>query len=93
MIESNSQADRNLIKNQENLEAIVSEIVKIVDRLSAKANGKVHLFLSVQSTLAIEIGRRFQEGTHKPWVVHNYDAPNNRYNWAIKLTKDGIGLI
>lgn len=89
-IKSNSMTDRNLIKNQENLESVASEIIKIVDQLSAKASGSVHLFLSVQSTLAIEIGRRFQEGTHKPWVVHNFDAPNNKYNWAIKISSQGV---
>lgn len=86
MIEASSKTERNLIKNQENLQAIVSEIVQLIDGLSAKASGSVHLFLSVQSTLALELGRRFQEGTHKPWVIHNYDASNGRYNWAIKLS-------
>lgn len=91
MIESKSKLERNLIKSQDNLEAIVSEIVQLMDKLSAQAGGSVHLFLSVQSTLAIELGRRFQEGTHKPWVIHNFDGPNGNYNWAIKLTKNGVG--
>ena len=92
IIKANSKTERNLIKNQENLEAIASEIVQLIDKLSAQADGSVHLFLSIQSTLALELGRRFQEGTHKPWVIHNYDASNGRYTWAVKLVKDAVEL-
>lgn len=83
--------DRNLIKNQENLHEISAQIGKIIDTLSALPDCKrVHLFLSVQSALAIELGRRYQEGTHKNWVIHNFDPSTNSYNWAIKLSKSGI---
>ena len=82
---------RNLVQNQENLQNISSNLVEIIDQMSALSNCKtIHLFLSVQSSLAIEIGRRFQEGIHKEWVIHNFDAPEGKYNWALKLSKDGI---
>tara|TARA_B100000902_G_scaffold397291_1_gene460592 strand:- start:1192 stop:2232 length:1041 start_codon:yes stop_codon:yes gene_type:complete len=89
ILHPNVNTNRNLIRNQENLHAISIEITKIIDNVSAQSSGRIHLFLSVQSTLAIEIGRRFQEGIHRPWVVHNFDASNNQYNWAIELTKNG----
>ena len=40
--------------------------------------------------LAIEIGRKYQEGTHKNWVIHNYDAQFGAYNWAVELSKSGV---
>jgi hypothetical protein len=82
--------ERNLIKNQDNLQHISKDIGVIIDKLSALPKCKrVHLFLSVQSALAIEIGRRYQEGTHKNWVIHNYDAQSGTYNWALELSKSG----
>ena len=85
------QQERNLIKNQNNLQQISRDIGILIDKLSALAGCKrVHLFLSVQSALAIEIGRRYQEGTHKNWVVHNYEPSSGTYNWAIELSKSGI---
>ena len=84
-------AERNLIKNQENLHAISEEVGHIIDQLSSVPDCKrVHLFLSVQSTLAIELGRRYQEGTHKNWVIHNFDASKGAYCWAIELSKSGL---
>lgn len=81
---------RNLIKNSENLQQISSEVKMIIDQLSAKENCCfIHLFLSVQSTLAIELGRNYQEGTHKNWIIHNFDASVGRYEWAIQLTTNG----
>ena len=83
--------ERNLIKNQDNLQESSKIIGVLIDKLSALPNCKrIHLFLSVQSALAIEIGRKYQEGTHKNWVIHNYDAQSGAYNWALELSKSGV---
>lgn len=82
---------RNLIKNQDNLQEISDEIVHIIDNLSSRVNvQRVHLFLSVQSSLAIEIGRRYQEGTHKNWIIHNFNPDEGCYDWALELSNKGL---
>lgn len=93
LISASSKSDRNLIQNQENLESISSEIQNIIDALSAIDNvKKIHLFLSIQSSLAIQIGRRFQEGTHRNWVVHNFNAEKGAYDWSIEIDRKEIRL-
>lgn len=93
ILSPNGSYKRNLIKNQENLESLSLEVQSMIDKLSAVSGcERVHLFLSVQSSMALELGRRFQEGTHKKWVVHNFDADSGRYNWAVELSKGGISL-
>ena len=83
--------DRNLIKNQENLQRISETVRSLIEELSRTPSSKrIHLFLSVQSTLAIELGRRFQEGTQCNWVIHNFDFESKSYNWALELSKGGI---
>jgi hypothetical protein len=67
-----------------------NEIKGIIDRLSAPETKKVHLFLSIQSSLAIELGRCYQEVTHKNWVIHNFNAQASEYNWAVELSKSGL---
>lgn len=90
-ISPNITHKRNLIKNQDNLQHISKYIGSAIDKLSALPKCKrVHLFLSVQSALAIEIGRRYQEGTHKNWVIHNYNAQAGEYDWALELSKNGV---
>jgi len=91
---SNVLPERNLIKNQENLNEIVDQINQHIDEFSKKEGvNKIHLFLSVQTTVALALGRRYQEGMHKNWVIHNYDASESIYNWSIELSKEGIELI
>jgi len=90
---SNQGNSRNLIKNQDNLQKLSTQVGELIDRLSS-INGcnKIHLFLSVQSTFAIEIGRRYQEGTQQNWVIHNFDPPSQAYTWAIELSKSGVSI-
>jgi hypothetical protein len=86
--------DRNLIKSQENLNSIVDDIRKIVDDFSKKQDvKKIHFFLATQSSFALELGRRYQEGIHKNWVVHNFDGSKGEYTWALELTKHYVSLI
>lgn len=86
-------SERNKICNQDNLQELSIAILRIIDKLSRLPNcQRVNLFLSVQTTLAIEIGRRYQEGTHRNWVIHNFDAQSNSYNWSLELSKEGVAL-
>lgn len=87
IISSSVGSERNLIKNQDNLHQLSHSIAQLIDTVSALPGcERVHLFLSVQSTFALEIGRRFQEGIHKNWIIHNFDPICNSYNWAVKLS-------
>jgi len=80
--------ERNKVKNQDNLHRISNAILNKIDKLSSRADVKsIHLFFSIQSSLAIEIGRRYQEGTHKDWIIHNYDAKNHCYPWSLRLSR------
>ncbi|NVK73762.1 MAG: SAVED domain-containing protein [Oceanospirillaceae bacterium] len=91
ILSPNQNTERNLVKNQENLNRISDETCKLIDELTGKIGcKKIHLFLSVQSTLAIDIGRRYQEGIHKNWVIHNFSPETNSYTWSLELSKSGV---
>lgn len=91
ILKPNTNIARNLIKNQENLEQISEAVRDIIDELSRQPTCKrIHLFLSVQSSFAIELGRRYQEGTQCNWVIHNYDFDQKKYNWALELSKSEV---
>ncbi|WP_408635958.1 SAVED domain-containing protein [Parendozoicomonas callyspongiae] len=62
ILQPNTDCDRNLIKNQQNLIQLSGEVGRLIDQLSALPDcQRVHLFLSVQSSFDLELGRRFQE--------------------------------
>lgn len=88
-IKPSLEEDRLLIKNQDNLIEIVKKIQKIIDSYSSNSLcKKIHLFLSIQTSFAIELGRHFQEGIHKNWVIHNFDGRTGKYSWALEVSKD-----
>ena len=90
-IKPNATCKRNLIKNKENLQKISSEIKLIIDKLSVKENCQyIHMFLSVQTSLALEIGRNYQDGMHKNFIIYNFN--NGHYEWAVKINKNDIEL-
>lgn len=85
---------RNLIKNQENLSEAAKFISSKIDEFSQKQNVKrIHLFLSVQATLALALGQRYQEGMHKNWIIHNFNANNGQYEWGLELSASGVSRI
>lgn len=91
IISPSLESERNLIQNQVNLESISSEVQSIIDKLSASNNVKrIHLFLSVQSSLAIQIGRKYQEGIHRNWIIHNFNPGTASYEWALEIKKEGV---
>lgn len=93
MISPSIEPTRNLIKNQENLQKLSHEIKSIIDKLSIKANCKyIHMFLSVQTSVALEIGRNYQEGMHKNFIVHNFDVDKGKYSWRIKICRNKIEI-
>jgi uncharacterized protein YacL (UPF0231 family) len=90
-IRTNLKNERNLITNQSELEKISSEIQNIIDKYSSLVDcNEIHLFIAAQSTVALEIGRRFQEGIHKKWIVHNFNPTEGIYDWALQINKDSI---
>lgn len=90
-INPNILPERNLIKNQDNLNEAARFISLEVDKVSKLINVKrIHLFLSVQAPLALAIGQRFQEGMHKKWVIHNFNAEEWRYEWGLELSASGV---
>lgn len=91
-VSSSNGTGRLLISNQDNLREVVNKIVSIIDDLSLRVEGtqRIHLFLSVQTSFAIELGRNFQEGMHKNWIIYNFNGTEGKYTWALKLEKEKI---
>jgi hypothetical protein len=84
-------AERNLIENLETLREAASFISSKIDELSQHINARrIHLFLSIQAPLALAIGQRYQEGMHKKWVIHNFNAENWQYEWGLELSSSGV---
>lgn len=81
------QYGKNLFKNKDNLQRVTHEIQSVIDKLTVLTQYKrLHLFLSVQTSVALDLGRKYQEGMHKDWIIHNFDGSSGKYKWAIRLS-------
>jgi hypothetical protein len=90
-IKSKSKFTHNLIKSQTTLRRIVEEIINELIRLNKRCN-RLHLFISAQSTVVFELGRRYQDGMIGDITIYNYDPIRKGYPWAISLTNKEIKL-
>ncbi|XPV67766.1 MAG: SAVED domain-containing protein [Halarcobacter sp.] len=76
---SNEEAQRNLI----------NELSKYIS-LFADNGKKIHLFVSAQSSICINIGKSYMNNSHGTLILHNYDSSTIKYNWNIKFNKNNI---
>jgi hypothetical protein len=82
----------NLIRSRKTLERIVEKIINQMILVSKKCN-KLHLFISAQSSVVFELGRRYQDGMIGDINVYNYSPIKKGYSWAISLINKEIKLL
>lgn len=51
---------------------------------------KIHLFVSAQASMCINIGKIYMNNAHGVLVLHNYDNASKSYNWAIEFNRGNI---
>jgi len=82
----------NLIKSKKALERITENIINQMILLNKKCD-KLHIFISAQSSVVFELGRRYQDGMIGNIIVYNYDPIKKGYSWAISFINKEIRLI
>ena len=95
ILEPNIPCAHNLVQNQENLERVSAKIKSLINSLGVDYPNmkRLHLFLSTQPTVALDLGRQYQEGIHRNWVIYNFNGNAGTYDWSIELTGEGLSVI
>lgn len=65
---------------------IVKELAHTITFLAKKAD-KIHLFICTQGSIAIKLGKLYQDNMSGFVVIHNYDPEQKTYNWAIEFDR------
>ncbi len=68
---------------------ILKELSSYIAALSGR-NKKVHLYVSAQSSVCINIGRIYMNNAHGKLVLHNYDHNEESNNWSITYKQGKI---
>ena len=57
-----------------------------------EGHDKIHLFVSAQSSMCINIGKNYMNNAHGVLVLYNYDNNLKSYNWSIEYDRGEIIL-
>lgn len=77
------------LSNEESQKILLNELSKYLSILSDNKD-KIHLFVSSQASLCINLGKSYMNNSHGTLILHNYDSSTNNYNWAIEFNKEII---
>jgi hypothetical protein len=65
---------------------VLKELSSYIAVLSGR-DKKVHLYVSAQSSICINIGRTYMNNAHGNLILHNYDHKDEANNWSISFIK------
>lgn len=77
------------LTNEEAQKALLNELSVYIATLWYQ-HKKVHLFVSAQSSMYINMGKSYMNNAHGVLVLHNYDNASKTYNWCIEFDKGNI---
>jgi hypothetical protein len=77
------------LSNEESQKILLNELSSYIATLWNK-HTKIHLFVSAQSSMCINIGKSYMNNAHGTLVLHNYDNNEKSYNWHIEFNKGAI---
>jgi len=77
------------LSNEEAQKALLKELSIYMATLWNN-HKKIHLFISAQASMCINIGKIYMNNSHGVLVLHNYDNASKSYNWAIEFNRGNI---
>lgn len=77
------------LSNEEIQRELLNELSTYMASLWSK-HKKIHLFVSAQSSICINIGKSYMNNAHGVLILHNYDNNSKTYNWSIEYNRGEI---
>jgi hypothetical protein len=75
------------------LEEVQTKLLKELSNYMASLwNGheKIHLFVSAQSSMCINIGKMYMNNAHGKLIIYNYDNNSKSYNWSLEFNQGNL---
>lgn len=77
------------LSNEEAQKALLKELSIYMATLWNN-HKKIHLFVSAQASMCINMGKIYMNNAHGVLVLHNYENNSNSYNWSIEFDRGNI---
>ncbi len=71
-------------------EVLCKELVNIIAKLTSDKKRNIHLFVSAQASMCINIGKIYMDNAHGTLLLYNFDNTSKTYNWSIEFHKGEI---
>lgn len=82
----------DLLANEVVQKTLLGELSVILTDLG-KVKKKVHLFVSAQASICINMGKRYQDNAHGTLILHCYNSKSKSYPWAIEFNGKDYSLL
>lgn len=79
----------DMLSNEESQRRLLYELSTYMASLWSH-HQKIHLFVSAQASVCINIGKSYMNNAHGVLVLHNYDNSSKTYNWSIEFDRGEI---
>jgi len=83
---SSVETRHDILSSEESQEALLKDISYYLNRLS-KPNKNIHLFVSAQSSMCMNIGKHYMDNAHGSVILYNYNNETKTHDWGIKFSK------
>jgi hypothetical protein len=77
------------LSNEEAQESLLKEL-SLYMAILWNSHEKIHLFVSSQASMCINIGKIYMNNAHGILVLHNYDNASKSYNWSIEFNQGKV---
>jgi len=71
-------------------ERICKDLINIFAKLTSDKKRNIHLFVSAQASMCINIGKFYMDNAHGTLILYNFENNSKTYNWSIEFNKGEI---
>lgn len=83
---SSENTRHDILSSEESQEALLKDISYYLNSLS-KPNRNIHLFVSAQSSMCMNMGKHYMDNAHGSIILYNYNNGTKTHDWKITFHK------
>jgi len=88
-LETSLGTEHDILSSEEVQTKLLKELSNFMASLWT-GHEKIHLFVSAQSSMCINIGKMYMNNAHGKLIIYNYDNDSKSYNWSIEFNKGNL---
>jgi hypothetical protein len=88
-LETSLGTEHDILSSEEVQTKLLKELSNYMASLW-NGHEKIHLFVSAQSSMCINIGKMYMDNAHGKLIIYNYDNDSKSYNWSLEFNKGNI---